>query len=213
MKVAFPRVRLPLLAHILIVAIFGILVGFSVVGGPIYGPAFIGVAGAWGVGVLAIDAPLASDAYRKRVQRKLDLEVAYSALLPLADEYAKAWDRYNETATEFQKADNEKNVAEKRLELHYNAGNKRALDDADKALLNAGKSFHTARDESDKRCAEYSAARDNVNRLAPGKVRTALDEFDKSITKETAARARARSGFVTAVRADLHQPRWPDPDS
>jgi hypothetical protein len=212
MKV-FRRTRLPVLVHVLFVVIFGVLVYFSVVGGPTYGPALVGVAGAWVLGIIPIEWPVVSEAYRRRVQRKRELEAAYSSLLPLADNYARAWDAYNVAATADESATSDKEAAQKRLSLHYNDENERALDVAKKKLLSAAQSFHKARQESEKRCEEYSGVRDNVKRLAPQRVQSALAEFDKSLTRETAARDKARSGFVNAVRADLHQPRWPDPHS
>ena len=202
-----------MLVYVLFAVIFGVLVYFSVVGGPTYGPAFVGVAGAWALGIICIEYPVVSGAYRRRVQRKRELEAAYSSLLPLADDYARAWDSYNAAATADENATSDKEAAQKRLGQHYNDENQRALDVANKKLLSAAQSFHKARQESEKRCEEYRGVRDNVKRLASHRVQSALADFDKSLTKESAARDKARSGFVNAVRADLHQPRWPNPHS
>jgi hypothetical protein len=212
MKV-FRRERLPVLVHVLFAASFGVLLYFGVVGGPTYGPALLGVAGAWGGAILTIEYPVVSEAYRRWIQRKAELEAAYSRLLPLADSYARASDCYSDKTAENKNATNDRDAAQKRLDRKYNDENKRALDVADKKLLMTAQSFLAARKISEERCEEYMRARDSVDRLAPGRVRSALTDFDESLTHKTPARDNARLGFVKAVRADLHQRRWPDPHS
>lgn len=212
MKV-FRRERLPVLVHVLFAGSFGVLLYFGVVGGPTYGPVLLGVAGAWGAAILTIEYPVVSEAYRRYIQRKAELEVGYSRLLSLADSYARAWDSYIDSAAANENATSDKDAAQKRLDLNYNGVNKRAVDDANKKFVMTAQSFLMARQISETRCGEYVRARDSVDRLAPSRVRSALADFDESLTKKTSARDSARLGFVKAVRADLHQRRWPDPHS
>jgi hypothetical protein len=212
MKV-FRRERLPVIAHVAFAASFAVLLYFGIVGGQTYGPALLGVAGTWGTTIVVIEYPVSSKAYQQWVKRKAEREAGYLELLTLANGYARAWDISIDCAAAIENATSDLTAAEKRAGLKRNHGTVDAVNVAKKKLLTASQSFLSAREVSETKHEEYVRARASVEQLAPSAVRSALADFDKFLTKGTTARDNARLRFVKAVRADLHQRRWPDTHS
>jgi hypothetical protein len=202
--------RLPLLVHFAFAASFAVLLYFGIVGGSVYGPALLGVAGAWGAAVVTIEYSVVSKAYEQRVKRKAEREDGYYKLLTSADSYAAAWDSFLAVDATRVNAETDVTAAEKRLSKSYNHENKEAVDVAKERLLMTSQSSSAAQQAYKSRREEYERARDILNRTAPSGVRSALDHFDKCLTREASARDNARSRFVKAAQKDLRQRNWPE---
>ncbi|HEX3962179.1 MAG TPA: hypothetical protein VHZ03_37050 [Trebonia sp.] len=201
--------RLPVLVHFLFFVSTGILWYLGATLGQVYGVAFLGVAMAWTAAILPIEYSVASTAYQQWKERKAKREAAYDEFLTLADQYAKAWDDFSELDAAQQSAVNDRAAAKKSFDRDNSPENLSALNSAETRAVTASKALKQATATTGKLKDEYEQSKACAEQLAAKTVRSALAEFDQSITREASVRGSARSSFLKAVQADLGQRNWP----
>jgi hypothetical protein len=168
--------------------------------------AFIQLATAWAVAVMALASTLYLSARSEDKDSRNKQRAAYEEFLTLSDELVAARAKFDIAESARDDARRKFDAADKLASLIGDETNENASLVAYAALAKEQSALNSVEAAATDVVKAYRVAKTAAEAIVTPSVRPAFDEFSKCPPKDTPARATARSKFVQAVQSDLGVP-------